>query len=126
MPENGYEVSRFLAADLLENARVAASVHSVCKLCRSPRLKGLYRSKKYAFDVGRCADRGFVFVLEKFSESHLRRMYSDNQDFREFAEAMANEKVRARHVRALEEIQKISSALPRRKCHQATACAVSR
>ncbi len=112
MPENGHEVSRFLAADLLENARVRASVHFVCKLCRSPRLRELYKSKKYAFDVGRCADCGFVFVLEKFSESHLRRMYSDDHDFREFAEGMASEKVCARHHRVLEQIQKILKVHP--------------
>jgi len=79
--------------------------HPLCKVCQGRDLTLLYRSQKYGFQVCRCASCRFVFVRNKISEQELRQMYSEDQGFQEFAQAMANEKVEARHRRALQEIK---------------------
>ena len=89
-----------------------------CKICESRNLTILYRSRKYPFDVGRCANCGFVSVLQEIPESQLREMYSDEQSFHDFANAMDNDKVRARHRQALDEIQVILNVAPSNSASQ--------
>lgn len=102
---------------LIKNGKFKRSVRPIskCKICGSRNLAMLYRSRKYSLNVGECANCGFVFVLEEFSESQLREMYSDERVWHRFSALVSNDKVRARHRRALHDIQSILNVAPSNK-----------
>lgn len=82
-----------------------SSLQNRCKLCAATDIIALYQSARHHFTVGRCPRCGFLFVLETVTEEELREMYSQEDEFREFAEAMNNSRVRDRHQRMLDQVQ---------------------
>lgn len=80
------------------------TIARACKLCGNSQVTMLYRSQRYAFQVGRCTGCRLTFVLDRIAEGQLKAMYSDEKDFQQFGNLMSNDKVRDRHSKALREI----------------------
>ena len=81
------------------------SVFASCRLCDSQETTKLYTSKRYFFNVAKCQDCGLVSVQNPPSENTLREMYSEENSFIQFSNAMKNNKVHLRHERFLLEIK---------------------
>jgi SAM-dependent methyltransferase len=87
-----------------------------CKLCGSNWITKLYTSQRYTFKVGRCRQCGLTFVLDQIGLAALKEMYSDEEDFLGFTNAVSNEKVWRRHDKVLCEIRQwleMSERVPR-------------